>query len=31
MTDYFNGNRTYDEAIEAFYKAVEEKHPELSH
>lgn len=32
MNNYFNGQyATKDEAIAAFYKAVEEKHPELSH
>ncbi|MDE6852995.1 MAG: ABC transporter substrate-binding protein [Lachnospiraceae bacterium] len=31
MKEYFDGNVTYDEALEAFYKAVETKYPELSH
>ncbi len=31
MKNYFDGNATYDEALEQFYKAVEEKYPELSH
>jgi hypothetical protein len=31
MKDYFIGQSTYDEALELFYKAVEEKYPELSH
>jgi hypothetical protein len=32
MKNYFDGNyKTYDEALEAFYKAVEEKYPELTH
>lgn len=31
MKNYFDGNATYDEALELFYKAVEEKYPELSH
>ena len=30
MKNYFDGNATYDEALEQFYKAVIEKHPELS-
>ena len=30
MKNYFDGNATYDEALELFYKAVIEKHPELS-
>ena len=30
MKNYFDGNATYDEALEMFYKAVIEKHPELS-
>lgn len=30
MKNYFDGNATYDEALELFYKAVVEKHPELS-
>lgn len=31
MKNYFEGNATYDEALELFYKAVEEKYPGLSH
>lgn len=31
MKDYFEGNATKDEALDKFYKAVEEKYPELSH
>lgn len=31
MKDYFDGNSSYDEALELFYKNVETKHPELSH
>lgn len=30
MKNYFDGNATYDEALEAFYKAVGERHPELA-
>jgi len=30
MKNYFDGNATYEEALELFYKAVIEKHPELS-
>ena len=30
MKQYFDGTATYDEALELFYKAVIEKHPELS-
>ncbi len=30
MKNYFDGNATYEEALEQFYKAVIEKHPELS-
>ncbi len=29
MTNYFEGNATYEEALELFYKAVQEKYPEL--
>ncbi len=29
MRNYFEGNATYEEALEQFYKAVKEKHPEL--
>ena len=29
MKNYFDGNATYEEALELFYKAVQEKHPEL--
>ena len=31
MKNYFEGNATLDEALDLFYKAVEEKHPELTH
>ncbi|MCH5276023.1 MAG: carbohydrate ABC transporter substrate-binding protein [Lachnospiraceae bacterium] len=31
MRNYFEGNATYEEALELFYKGVEEKHPELTH
>ena len=31
MKNYFEGNMTYDEAVDMFYKAVVEKHPELSY
>ena len=31
MKNYFEGNATLDEALELFYKAVEEKYPELTH
>ena len=31
MKNYFDGNATLDEALALFYKAVEEKHPELTH
>lgn len=32
MKEYFDGNvKTYDEALDAFYTAVETKYPELSH
>ncbi len=31
MKNYFEGNATYEEALELFYKGVEEKHPGLSH
>lgn len=31
MKNYFNGEATYEEALELFYKAVEEKHPDLTH
>ena len=32
MKNYFDGNaKTYEEALDMFYKAVEEKYPELSH
>ena len=30
MKNYFEGNATYDEALDLFYKAVVEKYPELS-
>lgn len=31
MKNYFEGNATLDEALDLFYKAVEEEYPELSH
>lgn len=32
MKNYFDGNaKTYEEALDMFYKAVEEKYPELTH
>ena len=31
MKGYFEGNATLDEALDQFYKAAEEKYPELSH
>lgn len=31
MKEYFDGNVSYDEALSAFYKAVETKYPGLSH
>lgn len=31
MKNYFEGNATMDEALDLFYKAVVEKHPELSY
>jgi len=31
MKNYFEGNATYEEALDQFYKAVEEKYPELTH
>ena len=31
MKNYFEGNATLDEALELFYKAVQEKHPELTY
>ena len=31
MKNYFDGNATLDEAMDLFYKAVEEKYPELTH
>lgn len=31
MKNYFDGNASLDEALDLFYKAVEEKYPELSH
>ncbi len=30
MKNYFEGNATYDEALELFYKGVQEKYPELT-
>ncbi len=31
MKDYFNGNATYEEALDTFYKSVVEKYPELTY
>jgi len=31
MKDYFEGNCSYEEALDAFYTSVSEKYPELSH
>ena len=31
MKNYFDGNATLDEALDLFYKAVEEKYPGLTH
>lgn len=31
MKNYFNGEASYDEALELFYKAVVEKHPNLTY
>lgn len=31
MKNYFDGNATLDDALALFYKAVEEKYPELTH
>ncbi|MDO5133620.1 MAG: extracellular solute-binding protein [Eubacteriales bacterium] len=31
MKEYFEGNATYEEALEAFYKSVKEKYPELEY
>ena len=31
MKNYFDGNMTYEEALDQFYKAVVEKYPELSY
>ena len=31
MKNYFEGNATYDEALDLFYKAVVEKYPELTY
>ncbi len=31
MKNYFDGNATLDEALDLFYKGVEEKYPELTH
>lgn len=31
MKDYFEGNATYEKALDSFYKKVETKHPGLSH
>lgn len=30
MKNYFNGNATYDEALQQFYTAIKEKYPELT-
>ena len=31
MKNYFDGNATYEEALDLFYKGVTEKYPELSY
>ena len=31
MKDYFEGNASYEEALDAFYKSVTEKYPELTY
>ena len=31
LKGYFEGSATLDEALDQFYKAAEEKYPELSH
>lgn len=31
MKNYFEGNATLEEALDLFYKAVVEKHPELTY
>ena len=31
MKNYYNGNMSYDEAVDMFYKAVVEKYPELTY
>jgi hypothetical protein len=31
MKEYFEGNASYDDALQAFFKAVVEKYPELSY
>ncbi len=31
MKNYFDGNATYEEALELFYKDITEKHPELTY
>ena len=31
MKEYFEGNASYDDALQAFFKAVGEKYPELSY
>ena len=31
MKEYFEGNASYDDALQAFYKSVTEKYPELSY
>ena len=30
MKNFFDGNATYEEALDQFFKAVGEKHPELA-
>jgi hypothetical protein len=31
MKNYFDGKASLDDALNLFYKAVEEKYPELTH
>ena len=31
MKDYFEGNATYEEALDLFYKSVVEKYPDLTY
>jgi hypothetical protein len=31
MKEYFEGNATYEEALQSFYKSVTEKYPELEY